>query len=89
MFNIGCKKVKVSFGQRPGEEMTTMLKQSSDLFYCKEGGNVTCCYAQEICEDSTDLQENQVNLKRHCTMLGHYLLQITYCLRCLKDPCTF
>ena len=53
----------MSFGQRPGEDLETMLQQSSDLLYCEEGGNTTCCFAHEICEDSTDLHQNQVNSK--------------------------
>ena len=63
----------MSFGQRPGEDLETMLKQSSDLLFCDEGGNITCCFANEICEDSSDLQENQVNLRRY---KGNFSVQL-------------
>ena len=63
----------MSFGQRPGEDLETMLKHSSDILFCDKGGNYTCCFANEICEDSSDLQENQVNLKRYT---GNFSVQL-------------
>ena len=73
VLQLKIRKVKVSFGQRPGEDLETMLKQSSDLLFCDEGGNITCCFANEICEDSSDLQENQVNFKRY---KGNFSVQL-------------
>ena len=92
----------MSFGKRPGEDLETMLKQSSDLLFCDEGGNITCCFANEICEDSSDLQENQVNLKMYTgsfyvqlagASLGFeylgILLSLSLFYRCLTDQYTF
>ena len=41
----------MSFGHRPGEKMKTKVKQTSDLIYCDKGGNITCCFANELCEE--------------------------------------
>ena len=45
----------MSFGHKPGEEMKTKLKQSSDLLYCDKGGNITCCFDNEVCVNFLDL----------------------------------
>ena len=31
--------------------MKTKVKPTSDLIYCDKGGNITCCFVNEQCEE--------------------------------------
>ena len=53
-------KVKVAFGNTPGDEKTKM-EQSADVLYCDKGGTLTCCYTNEKCINNFDTINDKVH----------------------------